>query len=132
MSDVDEAPGPERDSGPRFTWSCPHDGCKKYIACYTEKARRYLTEEHLQTHRKQLVDAGAMAGVIRTLLAKNPNELHLSLTDIGFLKSRGIKADDPDIFLDLGIEHKPSKTKISQQFWKEILENLWRKHTENT
>lgn len=125
MSNVDEAPGPEKDSGPRFTWSCPHDGCKKYIACYTEKARRYLTEEHLQVHRRELVDREATARVLQVLLAKNQNELHLSLTDIGFLKSRGIKADDQNILLDLNIEYKPSKTKILQRVWKEILEKLW-------
>lgn len=119
-----EKPDPEKDSKPQFTWSCPYDGCKKYIATWTENGMRILREKHLTAHRKQDKADGTLAGALAKLRQKDLNKLDVTLIDIGFLKTRGIKIDE-NIILDFSIEERPSKTELSQRQWAEILERIW-------
>ena len=117
---------PESESksiGPSHTWSCPYDGCKKYIACWSATGLNYLREEHVSKHRQQEKADSTLVAALARLRERNPNKLPVSLTDIGFLKTRGIKLDD-DIELDFSVDDKPSKTELSQKTWAKILETV--------
>lgn len=127
MAGYDQLPWTPKDNGPRFTWDCDHPGCRKYIACYTQHGLNILREEHISTHRREQKSDTESKQILDRIRDKNINKLDLTLTDIGFLKTRGIKIDE-DINLDFSIAEQPSKSEgLSQKEWAEILERAFQR-----
>lgn len=107
-------------AGFKFKWKCPHDGCDAYVQCHTETYLKIAKEEHSAWHKKEEKAKSTLAAALADLRNRPADRLSLTLTDIGFLKTRGIKIDD-DMDIDL-VERKPNYDRdIDQVTWKEIL-----------
>jgi hypothetical protein len=106
-------------------WNCPRPGCKKFIAAYTEGGIRALSEEHIDQHIREDHEAQKRAVALEYVgPRKNYNILNVTLTDIGFLKTRGV-AIDSGVELDLSIEPKPTTEELPQRKWAAALGRAW-------
>lgn len=107
-------------------WHCPR--CGRGVFAYTEGAFKSMCDVHIAQHirddEKERQKAQAMTTAIQVFIPKDYDRLILTPTDIGFLRTRGIKIDD-QIELDLISKHSPSKTELDQVRWARILHNAW-------
>jgi hypothetical protein len=113
--------------GPQFKWDCTRLACKKFIAAYTESGMKMLIEEHLAQHRREDMEQGMLSASVSLFRGpRNHNVLRVTPTDMGFLKTRGIKIDD-QMEVDLVSEPKPSKDELAlgQRLWARILHSAW-------
>lgn len=123
---------------PKFEWSCPRLGCKKYIVSYTERGMRLLSEEHILQHMREDRESPTLGQITQKIneevkaksdaLAiveeKDYNILKLTAVDIGFLKTRLIKIDD-QIEYDPAQDPRPTNDELNQWLWRRILDKVW-------
>lgn len=104
-----------------YEWNCLRPGCKKFIMAYTQQGLHLLTEEHMYQHDREDRESRRNKAIEYTGPKKDYNILKMTLQDIGFLKTRGIKLDD-QIEIDLSLDSKPTSDKLSPKIWAKILD----------
>jgi hypothetical protein len=129
-----------------ISWTCPRVDCQKTVRAYSQIALTVLIDAHIRVHTreddklKRIFQHNALDRVSKLAepkpepvvpmaiqmieQPKDYNVLKLSLTDIGFLKTRGIALDDK-IELDLVTEYREAKTELDQVRWSRILNSAW-------
>ena len=90
--------GEPEDNQQRFEWSCPRQGCRKYILSWTARGLELARNTHLEMHWQQ--DKERLAESIANFEKRGPlpqeryNKLILSEHDINMFETHHIKIDE--------------------------------------